>query len=380
MNKYFLVALLLITLRIVSFGQEKPLLRDAQDFYQQSKYAEAIELYKKAIEQKSDEQTLESANYGLGMSYKKLKQYDNAIAAFENALKFTGEKGLFGSRGNLQYEIAKCLLAKRDYQAALTAFRLASKTGFPQMDCTGAHRYERNLYEAICLEHLGRYREALAIYFNLYDSRLIELYDAAGQYDDLKTIINNRDEALIAERMQKYSWQRWKASENLPTRQLNDYFKIYDLEKAGNISALMDLIYKYSKGGRDGRETVVINLLARHPNESLPLVKAALERKDSSADLFYKILGLAATAEAVAILKERTEKSNDVWNALRLIYALSLSGEPGEAVIDELQQKSANENIKIALKKFRGEELPEFISEETQFPKFSFGTKLPTDF
>lgn len=383
MSKYFLPALLLAILSIVSFGQEKTLLQKAHDLHQQSKYAEAVEIYKKTIEQKPDNQTLQSAYYGLGQAYKNLKQYDDSVAAFKKALELTNDAadGFSGSgaKGRVQYEIAKILFEKRDYSAALTAFRKAEIYGFPGIDCTMSLKYDLARFEAICLEQLGRYREAAVIYFQLDDARLVELYDAAGQYNDLKTIISKHDEALIAERMQKYSWQRWKATENLPTRRLNEYLKIYELEKNGNIEALVELAHKYSKGS-NGEGKIVVNLLARHPNETLPLIKTALDKNAAPFRLFYETLRFIGTDEAIALLKERVMKAGTASDAYFLIYALSQFGTRGEAIINELQQKtSLAENIKYALKAFERERSARNFDKNIHFPPVSAGIKMPTD-
>jgi hypothetical protein len=241
--------------------------------------------------------------------------------------------------------------------------------------------YERDyaVYQAITLEYLGRHSEAAALYWQTYDPRLVELYRAAGQFDDLKAILAKKDEIYISDRMRRYSFTREKASEYSPGSYLREYLAIYDLEKAENWMELIKAAVRFAPMKDNGRQNAALEILARHQEQVIPIIKQELNKPTEKTPffLFYEILGLSATDESIALLKELAAKEANWWHVSSIVRALRLAGKSGENVIKELEP-TAKENLKLAIERHKKGELePEIF--DVKFPVASVKGKLPTD-
>lgn len=228
------------------------------------------------------------------------------------------------------------------------------------------------------MEYLGRFDEAVSRYLEISDARLAEIYEANGQLDDLKSIIAKKDAPLIAEYQKKYAWTPEKIGESSQSRNLTEVIKIYDLQKSGNTTALMNLAQKFASGSGDGRQVTVARMLAREPSQTVPLIESRLRKDGYLPPFYYQILGYAGTPEALAILKERAEKSIGYRDTIALIESLSLAGDRGEIVLKELEAGKFSENMQIALRQYRSGELSNGADEKIKFPPVP-KTKLPAE-
>lgn len=386
----FLVIFTFIFVGVFStFGQNKDILEEANQLYAAKQYGQAVSAYQKLLGEVPDAPTKAKIIFNLGMTYQQLKQYDKAIETFNRI--FTMEVNDLEAGGNImqayrnyrpsaQWEIGNSLFAKGDYEGALAAYR-ATREKYPFRSwcgtCQQGFEYKYDLYEAVLLEHLGKYKDAVSGYLKISHPRLIEIYAANDQLADLKELIRVKDEPTIAERMRKYAWTREKAGEGLSTRVLSEYFRVYELGKEGNVSALMNLARQYAKNRNDSYiGDWIAKTLAKHPKLSVPFVSAELKNLQTYPHLFYRTLGFTGTPEAVAVLKAQAEKAISWYDAVAIVTALGLAGESGEAVLSELEQKSLSENMKLALQKYKNGELPAKLYEELKFP-VSPKTKLP---
>lgn len=387
----FLVFLILALLNAASFGQNKDSFETANQFYANRQYAQALSAYQKLLDETTDAPTKAKLVFNIGLTYQKLKNYDKAVETFKQIFAMeVNDREAGGNimqtyrnyRPSAQWEIGNSLFAKGDYEGALAAYR-ASKEKHPFISgcgtCRASQQHKYILYEAVCLEYLGRYNEAVAVYLQIDEPRLAEIYEANGQLEDLKTIIAKKDEPKILELQKKYAWTREYIAGNLSSKQLTESIKIYELEKANNITALINLAQQFSKNGGYGRQDVVAKMLARHPQQTVPFISSMLKRDGYLPEYFYQILGLTKTTEAVAILKNLAEKSYNWRDSVALVENLSLSGELGENALKELETKQLSENMRLALRKYRDGESTDDVNKKIKFPPVP-QRKLPVEF
>ncbi|MGI8639724.1 MAG: tetratricopeptide repeat protein [Pyrinomonadaceae bacterium] len=391
MSRYsnlFLILLVLVFFNLTSFGQNKDTLAEAERLYLRKQYMEALSVYQKLLNETSDTTTRTRIIFNLGSIYRELKQYDKSIEIFRQILETRNDNQTVNSnaiqmyrgyQARAQWEIGNSLFTKGDYEGALTAYHtIREKYPYFLVDCTGAQWHELILREAVSLEHLKRYREAINTYFQLNHPRIVELYEANGQLADLKAILAKKNEPLVAEWQKKYAWTREKALEELPTRRLYEFIEIYDLEKAGNITALMNLARRHSKNDDRQKRKIIVEMLARHPSQSVQLANAVLRTEDYSPYLFYQVMGRAGTVEAVAILEERAEKVIDYDEARFLVEALSFAGELGGQTLEKLEQKNLSRNMEYMLQRYKKGDLSNELVEKIRFPPVP-NVKLPID-
>jgi len=386
----FLVFFILFFFNVASFGQARDAFAEANQLFVNKQYEQALTAYQKLLGETADAPTKAKLIYNVGLTYQKLKQYDKAVGTFKqiftlqvNDLEVGGNimQAYRNYRPSAQWEIGNSLFAKGDYEGALAAYR-ATREKYPFKSwcgtCQTSYEYKYALYEAVCLEYLGRYDEAVNQYLKIYDARLAEIYEANGQLDDLKSIIARRDAPLVADYQKKYAWTPEKIAESLPSTNLSEFIKIYELEKASNVTALMNLARRFANGGGDGRQDVVAKMLARHPRQTVPLIAGILRKDGYLPEFYYQILGRTGTPEAVAILKERAEKSISYRDATALVESLSFAGEPGENALKELGEKKLSENMEFVLRKYRSGEPLDETREKVKFPPLP-KTKLPVE-
>lgn len=391
--KLFLVSLFLtFSFSAFASAQEKDILAEANQLFTERKYAEAEQAYQNLLRQKIDEPTRAKIIFNLGLTYKQLKQYDKAVETFNRIFVMAVDDREAGGsimqayrnyRPSAQWEIGKIRFAKGDYEGAYTAFRTTEEK-YPFQSwcgtCLAGYMHDYAMYQGISLEYLGRHREAVNVYWRIYDPRIAELYYGAGQLDDLKAILDKNEEAIISEGMRKYAWTRAKASEYLPTHALRQALEIYDLEKAGDWSGLLKAAVQPTQFRRGGRGNAAVEILARHPKEVLPLIKQGMSLANSRTtpfNLYYEILGLAATDETVGYLKDLAAREQNWWQVAAMVKALSLAGEKGESAIRELEPNAAG-NLKLAIERHKKGELDEPESE-IKFPVLKVKEKLPLD-
>lgn len=95
----------------------------AESEYRRGNYTSALEWYTKIITQEKSPYRIH-AYYGIGWSYYKLNQYNNAIQAFEKLLLLE-PKGRYALDARLR--IADAYYAQKDYKKAASSYRLAMR-------------------------------------------------------------------------------------------------------------------------------------------------------------------------------------------------------------------------------------------------------------
>jgi tetratricopeptide (TPR) repeat protein len=360
-------------------AQEKDPLDEANQLYAAREYERAADAYQKLLAEFSDPPTRAKIIFNLGLTYKRLKQYDKAIETFNRIFAMTVNDREPGGnimqlyrnyRPSAQWEIGNCLFAKGDYAGALAAYR-ATREKYPFQSgcgtCQASFEFRYVLHEAVTLEYLGRYEEAVASYLKIYHPRLVEIYEANGQLEDLKALIAAKDEPAILEKMQKYAWTREKASEYLGAWQFREFFKIYEFGKAGNITALMSAARKHRRQSNPHLGDWIAKMLARDSRVAVPLIGSELKNLQSDPQLFYRALAFVGSPAALAVLKENAEKVVNSNDAAAFVRALSLAGADGERTLKEIEEKNTGENLKIAIRMYRDGRLNE-NSHELKFP------------
>jgi len=376
----------------VLFGQTADVLEQINQLYSTKQYAQAAAAYQNLLAKTTDAPTKAKILFNLGLTYQQLKQYDKAIENFRQIFEMKVDDREAGGnimqayrnyRPNAQWEIGNSFFAKGDYENALLAYR-TTREKYPFRSwcgtCQGSFESRYVLYEAICLEYLGRYDEAVKLYLTIYEPRLAEIFYQAGQIEDLKAIIAKRDEVYIADGMRKYAWTREKASEGLPSHYLNDAIKIYDLEKSENWVGLIKSAVRFAPLRRNGRRNAAAEILARHPQKVLPLIKNDLNNPTDRTRIFlyYEVLGLTGTNESIAILKELAAKELNWWHVAELVKALGAAGDKGERALKELEP-NAKDNLKLAIERNKTGELDAESVNEIKFPTRAVNGRLPTN-
>lgn len=388
----FIFSLLYLNASFFSFGQNINSIEDANKFYAERKYAEAIEIYRRLLGETSDADEKAQITYNLGMSYRLSKQTGEAEKEFQkiliiNVTNRAIKQGMLNTYANYHYnaqlEIAKIQYDNDNFESALISFRNAGKKYPFKSDCGRCIRdenYKTTLYEAATLERLNRNKEAFDAYFRIGHPRLIEIYGENKNFDKLIEITAKKNEPAIREYEKKYSYTREKIEYFLPTKNYADFFKAYHYSKNDDSAALMNELRKLAASPQDNYlKDWTAKMLAANPRVAVPLVAAELKNLKTYPYIFYRTLGFAATPEAIAILKNYGEKSNSWYESESIIASLILAGEAGKEAIKELEAKPLKENIKLAIEKYRNDELPEKNYLEINFAPLR-KSELPVEF
>jgi hypothetical protein len=180
--------------------------------------AEAARVYRRVEWEFADTQARDLAVYGLGMTRKRAGDLDGAIAEF-NRLFIAGLRGrrmiepdgklvvlLRHSKGQsyAMRALADCYYEQRRYADALRA-HIRHRESRPRMVGCGMSfnqmEHDHAFHVALCLEHLGRHREAVVQHARAAvcyrddkadaAGRLVALYEAAGQLNDLRAMLRD---------------------------------------------------------------------------------------------------------------------------------------------------------------------------------------------
>ena len=376
----------------VVFGQEADPLSEGDKYFEARNYRAAADVYQRIVRTNLDDPTKARAWFNLGMTYQKLRQYDDAINAFTQIFSMNVNDREPGGhimepyrnyRSRAQWEVGRSLFAKGDYKGALEAYQ-TTRLKYPLESWCNVERtvaqYRYALNEGLSYEHLGMYKEAVDSYLRAYVPRVADLYEAAGQLDDLKRFLDKKDKEYFDSvdelARKKLSPEQLKMFR--PTHRLRGMLQIYALGQSRDWPALIEFLRKWSSGGGDGRQDDIARILARHPEETVPLLKKELVKGDVRPELMYRALGRAGTPDAVATLKSIAAKEENIWSELSLVHALSLAGEPGERALAELE-KTAKNNLKIAIDQYKSGELQERYNNEPKFPPIPSNLILPKE-
>ena len=262
------------------------------------------------------------AYYDLGTAYE-------ALIAFRQAE--AGEAALPDCEkpwdGRVQSAIAEVLFAKRDYPGARAALQLAQGKygGF----CGNAMRdrwYRQHVNRGVIHEHLGNYDKAVADYVLggrvREQVRVIALYEAAGQRNDLLKILEEDERAArtgapcVPTVGDDASLREFAFRTPVMRRRSSRIQEIRQLEKSRDWSALADILAPTVGRDLKPREeyeiTEAANLLAKHPREAVPILVDRLNSPNRSG-----------------------------YSIFILVNALILAGEDGTKALDALYPSSS---------------------------------------
>lgn len=317
----------------------------------------------------------------IGRTCKEQRRYGEAISWFQRVLD-EPENGRWalgdGGRFAAQWAIGDCFLEQGRYEQALAAYR-ATREKYPSRSgcgtCLDGELNRTALHEGACLENLGRHAEAAEGYYRralspggdwnpILSSRLVDLYEAAGQVADLEAMLDAR---------------------HLPSGPLRRILEIRRMEIAQDWDSLVSLLRgEHTTSGPEKQHARTVEYeameaakrLARHPDQAVPRIKARLNTsRPQDRPWFFYALGLCGTPEAVAVLKQLAlDDQNKAW-AFPLAYALKVAGEGGLKAIKDLSPMATG-NLKSALQVERPRDLRASENEIT-LPKIPAALKLP---
>ena len=206
MKTTLIVIAIVLGCSFVGFGQTLDPLTEGNKYFEARNYEAAADVYRRIVRTETDVPTKAVAWFNLGITYQKLTQYDDAINAFKQIFTMNVNDREPGGhimepyrnyRSRAQWEVGRSLLAKRDYKGALEAFQ-TTRLKYPLQSWCNVERQSAEIryafYEGLTYEHLGLYNEAVSAYLRAYVPRVVELYEAAGQLDDLKRFLDRKDE------------------------------------------------------------------------------------------------------------------------------------------------------------------------------------------
>jgi tetratricopeptide (TPR) repeat protein len=287
-------------------------------------YEEAIELWEQIESDCKNTSAWLKAVLNIGKALKEQKKFDDAIKQFEKLLTCNASDMEHGSniiqawrncRADAQWEIANCLFAKGDYSGALAAYQ-ASEKKYAFHSCCGnwARRHESRcaVYRGLCLEHLGRYDEAVETYFggatqqawgnSTMCIRIVDLYQSANQVETLMRVLGEidiyrRDKAIREHGSQIVEDPDF--DEHMFTRTMRRILEIRALGKKEDVSALVELVVTASPKvhAHEYRDRVThcdaieaAKVLAQHPDEAVRRLKAKMsgDNRDKHAVLDYR--------------------------------------------------------------------------------------------
>jgi tetratricopeptide (TPR) repeat protein len=307
------------------------------------------------------------------------EQYHDTLSAGAAEQKIRGLTLM--SRARARWSTANGLFAKKDYSRALKAYRAFRETHLSHYwwgrfvcgNAVAQKEYEVYFREAVCLEHLGDYDQAVEAYWQATTTtgfhsrrtahiRLVDLYESANQIEALETMVRSRDE---------HSEQT--ISQLLEIRAMGanrDWRGLIELLRSDNVS----LPHERTSVTRPWKPFEAARILAENHQQTVPLLRRQLDGTAHDKMIFYT-LGSSASGAAVAILKEAACRETDSYRLRDVIYSLSLADAPGEAAINELA-KSATGRLKATIEQYRNGNLGP-RHQDTDFPDIPSGLILP---
>jgi len=376
----------------------------AQRAYEDGKLAEALQLYREVSRKYPDSGSYGVAQYNVGIILKRQQKYEEAIRAFSELLRSNVDELEPGAhimetyrnyRSRAQWQIAMCRLAQKEYSAALAALK-ERRENYPLESwcgtCQAHDQYKQALYEGLCYEHLGRYKDAVACYFRAIKAhpagpapqvRLVELYTAAGQLKDLLALAERQLREIPEVNRGKEPVAQQAPQQHSPVPEvMRRVIEFRQWEAAGEWAKLVaQLRARRTVAGpqeqyaqRENWEAVeAARILARHPDQAVPLLIEALPKTQGADQKWlYYALGLCGTQKAVEVLKAAALKKENYASA---VYALGLAGEAGANALQALEAR-ATKNLKIAIQRWKQGQLGQ-TEEPMPFPAIPKDISLP---
>ncbi|NQT86827.1 ankyrin repeat domain-containing protein [bacterium] len=392
------------------------MLAAANKAYEAERFVEALALWEKIVANHTGTSAWPKALFNIGLLRKEQHRYDDAMAAFK---RLTGsqvddrEPGAHimeayrNYRPRALWETAMCLLATGQHEEALRAFgEVRTKHPFESW-CGNAHAeyaYRYDLHEGICLEYLGRHAEAVERYYRaaivsamsgLYYNpiahvRLVDLYEAAGQTDDLKASLAETDRAMLKVVEEQFKQHEQELPPDIfdkvrPSRMMTRILDIRRMGREGDFVGLLKLLPDNSGGGgteeayarrAKWRAVEAAKALARSPEKAGPLLATEARKKGEMSDkwLLYA-LGVCRTPETIRGLRRLAGREGNLWASRSLVYAMSMAGPAGEQAIDELAE-TLEGHMMGAIRRHREGTLRDGDASDL-LPPIPTGLKLP---
>ncbi len=341
-----------------------------------------------------------------GAALRDAGRLDEAAAAFRKAVGVPEPPGLdrealaafLESRAEAQWDLAETLYARGAYEEALAAY-VESRDKYPRRSMAlspcgkvgAVARFEASLGEARCLERLGRYGEAAAAYLRMLygdDSlavswdpevslRLVDLYEAAGQADDLRAILEERDGSWARRRVEESrGWiSRSEAERDAPGRFPR---RVLELRRMEREQRWEDLAAVAAGGPEklDGYGPVyweaaeACRILARHPAQSVRVLLGRAAGADPGARpwVIYA-LGLTGLREAVEAVLVWVRRAGDPARVAAMVKAFRTAGPPGRAAAEAVEREARDD-----VRRLIGDPAPAPPRTATPLPE---GIRLP---
>jgi tetratricopeptide (TPR) repeat protein len=338
---------------------------------------EQIALYRKIWHDYPKTNAACSAQFTIGTILRGQKKYDEAIAEFSKLFNVqTANRRFDDYDGRAHWEVATILFEKGDFEAALAAFRDARQHHRLTSFCGNGNAqisYNYAFFEGRCLELLNRHDEAVRLYFpyaldgKLYahpaiPTRVVDLYESAGQLQDLKSVLDAQDRSAAESIRATFANSGKRLSDDelrsyLPSKTMRRIIELREWEKAKKWDQLIGCLRiagtlggpeeEWARGG-NFQAVEAAKLLAKHPDETVPLIIKRFPKASADDKWFYFALGLSGSPDAVAFLKEHASHQENSWYCNTLVYCLSLAGENGKDALAELSN-TATGNLKGAI-------------------------------
>ncbi len=324
---------------------------------------EAIRLWQRAVDEHAGTRDWGKALFNIDVALKEQKELDGAISVFERLLASNVNDQEPGAhlmetfrnyRPRAAWEIAVCRLTSGDAATALDAVRTA-RHRYPFLyTCGHGHResaYRYAAFEGACLEHSGRYTEAIGKYFEAVQAehgdpfaprRLVDMYESRGELIALVRICDEVDARHFAELRRAHPDAKLRP-EYRPTAVIRRMMEIRTLGREGRMAELADLLRSNSANGPHSSGDVranwaadeVARTLARHAAKSLPVLLERAQSPDTpDIGWVYFALGLNGAPQAIARLERELASEQGQWAWLTLVFALHQAGPRGEVVLD----------------------------------------------
>ncbi|RYZ87434.1 MAG: hypothetical protein EOP06_12685 [Proteobacteria bacterium] len=297
-------------------------------------------------------------------SWANAQRYDEAVKILERGIAIPAAPGAQPPgmwdlpkdyRGSMRWQQVEYRHAQGHWKEALEIFEANKETCIPGDGCVnGGFGYQYAMViQGDCLEHLGRYREAIEGYWEAAaylqgDSqpialrRLIDIYTAQGRMEVLFKAIELEKKALFSTVAYDYQILREKdlsddQKEGLAIRAA--MYPIFQIAKIAQLrqaardhdwNKLLPLLESTSIRREVASPTEVspnlisveaIAALMLVKEVALPQLKVALERTPQSPYLQAAVLACSTPfEEREAILKQTLFKNTDTWLALRFVF------------------------------------------------------------
>jgi len=397
-----------------AFAQSEPdPLGRANAAYKAKDYERAIDLYRKILKREAPAKIKGKAIYNLGLAYKALDRYTEAIKTFKMMFEAgVNDREPGGSlmeayrnyRPKAQWEIANCLFEQKKYREALEAYG-RTQTEYPFRSWCGnaqaEYKFRYAFYRGLCHEWLGEHVVAVRLYFDsieqsagLYSNpdvhrRIVDLYQASGQMEGLRQLLDARESRRRSEIRRRLPVGTQISDERLKrtspwriTHRVIDIRSMAEREDWAGLVALLKI--KGTVAGPDeayarrGNFEAVeaANLLAASVEKTVPLLIARLDEVNSQdMKWVYYALGRCGTPAAVGALKSRAMKETNCWWTNAVVYSISLAGRNGERALNELT-KVAGGNLARSIERHREGTLGQ-ADQEIRFPPLGDVELLP---